>query len=140
MVQPILTRFKEKYDTYFRCHELDVEPHRQVAPPTRDEDMNVTQLATKFHIAYKAKFAQSKAGLFACFRNSNLPQNAQLAAILTHAIYNGGKRSLEVLQELGWLNANKQSALENKEFRKCLTDEVHNARDEAHPPMTTPQS
>ena len=123
MVEPTLAKFSGKYRGS-RSEESDVEPAQRVLPPAQDKEKTLEQLAAKFHIAYKAKLAQSEAGRFSFFRRSRLPEKAPLEDILRHAIYHGGKRSLRVLQELEWLDARKQGILENDDFRECMPDKV----------------
>ncbi len=95
--------FYQKYKVEYNFTQPKVEAQEKIKL-----SLNKTELVAAFRAAYKGKLDADKRGYFGFFRRSNMPyHSADLETILKHALYNGGHRSLQVLQELGWLDAKK---------------------------------
>ena len=79
------------------------------------------QLIGLFRRAYNNKLNADRRGYFGFFKRSNIASVDSLEAIIEHGLYNGGHRTFQVMQELGWFDDRKnlipvcpalQSALE----------------------------
>lgn len=66
-------------------------------------------LVAVFRENYGQRFLDDKNGAFGFFRRSNLnnylTKELNLETILVHALYQGGKRTRSVIENLGWINA-----------------------------------
>ena len=92
------------------------------------------QLLVSFRKVYADTLRREQHGFFGSFRRSNIAyQKASLDEILTHALYQGGHRSLAVMKELKWFDGKGDVYLNIK----ALEDAVARVR-EAQSPSTAP--
>lgn len=101
-------------------------------------DLNESALVGEFRRDYRKKLSEDKSHYFGFFSRSNMAYRSvdNLETILEHALYNGGHRSLKVIQELGWLDDRKNLIPDCPALERAL--EVVKARHEGQVPPLSP--
>ncbi len=72
-----------------------------------EDEVNISEdrLLASYRKMYGDTLKKDQNGFFGFFRRSNiLHRSASLDAIIDHALYNGGGRSLSVMKELRWFD------------------------------------
>ncbi|GGI81756.1 SGNH/GDSL hydrolase family protein [Legionella impletisoli] len=106
------------YDTLGNQYTL-LEPDKIIHKKHRE--CTEEELLACFKTHYERRFEQDKHGFFSCFRHSNLDiKNASLKTILQHALMEGGKRTKEVLIDLGWLNKEDELILDSNVLQNAM--------------------
>lgn len=102
-------------------------------------DLSESELVAEFRRSYSKKLREDKSHYFGFFRRSNIAYHSvdNLETILEHALYNGGYRSLNVIQELGWLDDRKNLIPDCPALKEAL--EVVRARHEGQVPPLSPR-
>lgn len=107
-VHPTADMHAQLAEFFYRKIKLEynfTEPEIEAAQKGHFLNISEEALLMSFKKKYVEKLSEDRHGFFGSFRRSNMHyQTATLDQILTHALYEGGHRSLYVIKELQWLD------------------------------------
>ena len=121
LAQRFYTKYKLEYQ--FTAPTVDAVHQKEL-------HVSEEELLHSFRKVYGEMLTRDRNGFFGGFRHSNIHYaTANLDEILTHALYNGGNRSLAVMKELQWFDEKGNLNL-NIPVLKAAVARVREARSE----------